>query len=457
LAWPAHGATVRGDAHVRFVDATVSYRLALTPETPHPAVATAMNTSAPHTLPPLACRYLLAIHVPLYIDRQGRPWTERLWWVDLQRHTNYIRNLTVACPFIHAEPPADCVPVDEGAIRFEPVAWQLGAAASLLRAPWTLWQLLRLIERHDFVHSIYGGWWPLATPYLVNAVARRRGKCLMVNVEASPWRLVRGEQASAWRRWQAGAAERFNLWTVSLADIAFFTHEGYRRDLMPRHPERGHVIHASWIDEAVVLSADAARARWQARLQAPAAPLRLLLAGRLQDDKGIRVLLEALQRLRAEGRTRVQVAIIGAGPLEGLCREHAARSDERVQLELLDPVPYGEALFALLRRFDALLVPSLADEQPRVVYDAYSQALPVLASATPGLRTCVTDGITGRLFTPADAQALAAAIGRAAREPAALQALGLAALEAARTMTHQDMHRRRHALIAAALAARGLA
>ena len=110
-----------------------------------------------------------------------------------------------------------------------------------------------------------------------------------------------------------------------------------------------------------------------------------------------------------------------------------------------------------MRRFDALLVPSLADEQPRVVYDAYSQALPVLASATPGLATCVQEGVTGRLFAPADAVALAETIASAARDPAALQPLGLAALEAARAMTHQEMHRRRHALIAAALAARGLA
>jgi glycosyltransferase involved in cell wall biosynthesis len=128
-----------------------------------------------------------------------------------------------------------------------------------------------------------------------------------------------------------------------------------------------------------------------------------------------------------------------------------------VQLEVLEPVPYGEPFFALLRRFDAVLVPSLADEQPRIVYDAYSQALPVLASATPGLQTCVTDGVNGRLFAPADAQALADTIAWAADEPAELQRLGLAALATARATTHQGMHRRRHALIARMLAERGLA
>ena len=309
----------------------------------------------------------------------------------------------------------------------------------------------------DFVHSLYGQWWPLDTPYLTNLIAWLRGKCLMVNVEASPWRVSRGEQASLLRHWQASVVEALNRWTISLADIAFFTHEGYRRDLMPRHAERGHVVHASWIDEAIVLSDTAAQARWQARRGDAAPVLRLLFAGRLQEDKGLHVLFDALRRLRSAGRTRVQVSIIGAGELEGACREQAQLSDDRVQLEVLDPVPYGEPFFALLRHFDAVLVPSLADEQPRIVYDAYSQALPVLASATPGLQTCVTEGVNGRLFAPDDAQALADTVQWAADHPAEVQRMGLAALATARAMTHQDMHRRRHALIACLLAERGIA
>jgi glycosyltransferase involved in cell wall biosynthesis len=409
------------------------------------------------TLPPLSCNYLLVIHIPVIVDAQGRRWIERLWAVDLARHTGYIRHLTVACPFEHAEAPEDAVPADEHGFHFVKIAYRQRSLLALFDAPLVAWQLWRLIGRSDFVHSLYGQYWPLDTPYITNLIARLRGKCLMVNVEASPWRIMRGERASPLRRWQARVVEALNRWTISLADIAFFTHEGYRRDLMPRHAERGHVMHASWIDEAIVLSDAAAQARWHARQSDGTPTLRLLFAGRLQEDKGLHVLFDALQRLRSAGRTRVQVSIIGAGELEGTCREQAKLSDDGVQLEVLEPVAYGEPFFALLRRFDAVLVPSLADEQPRIVYDAYSQALPVLASATPGLQTCVTDGVNGRLFAPANAQALADTIAWAADEPAELQRLGLAALATARATTHQGMHRRRHALIARVLAERGLA
>jgi hypothetical protein len=216
-------------------------------------------------LPPLACNYLLVIHIPLIIDRQGRRWIERLWAVDLARHTDYIRHLTVACPFVYDEAPQDVVPAEERGFRFVEIAFPRRSLLAMLRAPLTAWQLARLIGRYDVVHSMYGTWSPFATQHLTNLIARLYGKCLFLSVEASPWRLVRGQRASALRRFQARSAEALNRWTISLADLVVFTHEGYHRDLMPRHAERGHVIHASWIDEAIVQSDDAARARWRAR------------------------------------------------------------------------------------------------------------------------------------------------------------------------------------------------
>jgi glycosyltransferase involved in cell wall biosynthesis len=416
---------------------------------PAPPASTGPASAA--ALPPLQCRYLLVIHIPLYIDAQGRRWIDRLWSVDLYRHTEYIHRLSVACPFVRGVPPTDVVPADESALRFVEIAFPQRALAALVRTPLTVWQLARLIGRHDFVHSMYGAWWPFGTYYLVNLVARLRGRCLMVNVEASPWRLARGERPSALRRLKARLAEALNRWTISLADLAVFTHEGYHRDLMPRHAERGHVIHASWVDEASVQDDASAAARWLARRQDGQPALQLLFAGRLTDDKGVRVMLDAMQRLRDEGRVEVRLSIIGAGPLEGLCREHAACSDARVQIDVLAPVAYGPPFLALIRRFDAVIVPSLADEQPRIVYDAYSQAVPVLASATPGLQTCVSEGHQGRLFAPADVAALVETVRWAAQERAELQRMGLAALGSARSMTHQAMHRRRHALIVSAL------
>ena len=85
--------------------------------------------------------------------------------------------------------------------------------------------------------------------------------------------------------------------------------------------------------------------------------------------------------------------------------KHLAEGPTRVGI--LGTVAYGAPLLALLRTYDAVIVPSISDEQPRIVFDAYSQAVPILASNTPGLRSCVRDGETGLLTKPNDARALA--------------------------------------------------
>jgi glycosyltransferase involved in cell wall biosynthesis len=95
-------------------------------------------------------------------------------------------------------------------------------------------------------------------------------------------------------------------------------------------------------------------------------------------------------------------------------------------------------------------VPSLSDEQPRVVFDCFSQAVPVVASDTPGLVQCVTHGRDGLVVPAGDAEALAGAIARASADRPSLRDLGVAALDTARGLTHDQMHARRTEIILAA-------
>lgn len=121
---------------------------------------------------------------------------------------------------------------------------------------------------------------------------------------------------------------------------------------------------------------------------------------------------------------------------------------------MLKPLPYGRECFGLIRDHHAVLVPSVTDEQPRIVYDAFAQAVPVLGSATGGMLDCVEQNATGRLCHPNDVKALSELLVWAVDHGAELEKLGLAGLEAARQFTHQEMHRRRWALLARCLPAR---
>ena len=89
------------------------------------------------------------------------------------------------------------------------------------------------------------------------------------------------------------------------------------------------------------------------------------------------------------------------------------------------------------------MVPSLSDEQPRIVYDGYSQAIPILASKTAGLQDVIQNNLTGKLVRPNDAIALADLLEASWHELEPLKVMGMQSLHTARGMTHQKMHEQR--------------
>ena len=123
-----------------------------------------------------------------------------------------------------------------------------------------------------------------------------------------------------------------------------------------------------------------------------------LFVGRLSEEKGVAVALEAYSRLR----TRFPFYIAGDGPLQDAVRRTAARSGA---------VFLGRRSEADVRQLMAearcLVLPSRCYEMfPRVIPEAYSVGLPVVASRLGGLPEMVIEGQTGRLFSAGDADEL---------------------------------------------------
>lgn len=402
-------------------------------------------------LRPIQHRYLLVLHIPVYRDRNGVRWTDPLWAKDLLRHLDYLSDFTLASPCFVEAPPAGFTCIDDQRIRFVDLP---SRRKSTLGLPRMIRQLWRSIGRTEVVHTGLGGWLPVSIGNLTALMAILRRRYLVIIVESSPWRLVPGETVSLSARLRASVAEWINRQWLTRVNFAVFTHESYKRELMPspRSTQSACVIHASWIDAEDVLSDEEAARSWSAKRQAGLPGIRLLFAGRLTAAKGVIVLIEALKRFDSLGRD-IEVAILGTGELLDTCRD-AAHSLRHVSVKLLEPVAYGPTFFQLVRRYHAVVVPSLTDEQPRIVYDAFSQAVPVLACNTDGLRDCVEDGRTGRLCQPNDPDALCSLLYAAASEPLDLERLGIAGLQTARSLTHQGMHYRRWALLQSCLPAR---
>jgi glycosyltransferase involved in cell wall biosynthesis len=161
--------------------------------------------------------------------------------------------------------------------------------------------------------------------------------------------------------------------------------------------------------------------------------LLVLFAGRLEREKGVRVLIDAWRRAQLGPGARL--ALAGSGPLAG----EAARSDPRVRE--LGYVP-GSDLKALYAAADLLVVPSIrtatfVEPWGLVVNEAMLQRTPVIASDSVGAVAggLLRHGRNGLVFPTGDSLTLAARLKALAAAPELRHRLGEAAREDAAKLT----------------------
>jgi glycosyltransferase involved in cell wall biosynthesis len=392
----------------------------------------------------ITARYLLMMMCnPCYVNSSGTRYLDQLWADDLVLHTTYIKDLTLAAPRIDGDPPPsfvrwDSLPLLKN-VRVVDLPPIVDFQTAVLRLPRLLGSLWAAMRRADVIHTGVSGW-PMPEGWMTVPLAKLRRLFIIVVVESDFWRITAGQPVSLKRRCRAAVFEVLNRWCVNQAQVAFFTHESYLRTLLTRHRERGHLFQASWLDETNICSDSEARSLWARKVQTE--KLRLVFVGRLIPEKGIMALFEALGSLRVP-KGRIRCDIVGDGPLLDQCKYSAEGLKDRLEVNFVGRIDYGSPLFNLLAEQDALVIPSLSDEQPRVVYDAYARAIPALGFKTDGLESCIKDGVTGRLCERANVAALANLIDWAVCNGPRLAEMGMAGLSVARSLTHCEMHRRR--------------
>jgi glycosyltransferase involved in cell wall biosynthesis len=129
---------------------------------------------------------------------------------------------------------------------------------------------------------------------------------------------------------------------------------------------------------------------------------RLVCVGRLCEQKGQLLLVEALSQLRAEGRA-VDLALVGdgelRGPIEALIRQLNLSSRVRITGWATAEQVRAEMLDAR-----AVILPSFAEGLPVVLIEAMALGKPVLSTFAMGIPELVIDGESGWLF-PAGSRA----------------------------------------------------
>lgn len=178
-----------------------------------------------------------------------------------------------------------------------------------------------------------------------------------------------------------------------------------------------------------------ATARFQ-RSDAPANEV--LVAGtvaRLDEQKNLACLLRAAAVLRERGR-RVRIEIVGDGPLREELHGQAAA------LGVTDTVVFHGArrdVDALMRSWDAAILPSWHEGLSNFLMEAMAARLPIAASDIPANRELLQDGRVGRLFAPAQPEALADILAEFDSDRERATALGASAGRAVQTYSVESM------------------
>jgi glycosyltransferase involved in cell wall biosynthesis len=131
----------------------------------------------------------------------------------------------------------------------------------------------------------------------------------------------------------------------------------------------------------------------------------LIAVGRLVKRKGFEYLIESLKDLP----TKIQLLIIGDGPLEKELRNTAMRAEVSGRVFLLG-YQTRERIWEYLQVSDCFVLSSLHEGLGIVVQEAMCAGLPIVASDNGGQVDLIHNGRNGVLVKPKDSHALSSAI-----------------------------------------------
>jgi colanic acid/amylovoran biosynthesis glycosyltransferase len=154
------------------------------------------------------------------------------------------------------------------------------------------------------------------------------------------------------------------------------------------------------------------------------APFEMLCVGRLAPVKAQHILLQAVARIRSQGRD-ILLHLPGGGP------DRATLESAATELGIRDNVKFHgwvteEDLNRLYMRADAFVLASFAEGLPGVLLEAMAMEIPCVSTWITGVPELIRADIDGLLVPPADADALAAAVIRLIDEPELRLRLGKA-------------------------------
>lgn len=197
-------------------------------------------------------------------------------------------------------------------------------------------------------------------------------------------------------------------WLVRQADRVIACSQHMRWEIDRLHPAAGTrlevVANGIDLDSWRSSARDIALARDRFAATGPL----VVFCGRLEWEKGVHTLIDAIPRLRRRVPS-LRVVIAGRGSASD---DLVLQARERRVSSVIDfPgwIPERD-LRALIACADVLVIPSIYEPFGLVALEGAALGAPLVVARTGGLAEFVDDGVTGRTFTPGDPADLARAV-----------------------------------------------
>ena len=169
------------------------------------------------------------------------------------------------------------------------------------------------------------------------------------------------------------------------------------------------------------LQATVSRDEMRASVEVPAGAPLLTIIARLTEQKGHRILLDALARTDL---AHAYLLVVGDGPLRDVLERQAANLGLSARVRFLG---VRRDLGNILAATDVFVMPSFWEGLPLAMVLAMGAGLPVVATRVAGIPEVVQDGVTGLLVPPGDSGELGAALSRVVNDDTTRVLLGQAA------------------------------
>jgi glycosyltransferase involved in cell wall biosynthesis len=135
---------------------------------------------------------------------------------------------------------------------------------------------------------------------------------------------------------------------------------------------------------------------------------RLVCVGRLVEQKGQLLLVEAVQRLASQGAD-FQLVLVGDGEMRADIEALITRHNLQAMVHITGRIT-SERLYAEILAARALVLPSFAEGLPMVIMEAMALRRPVISTFVAGIPELVCPGEHGWLVPAGDVEALAEAM-----------------------------------------------